>query len=98
MTDFIERYVKIGPPSGEAYAIGAAAIHTFLKKYLSVNNTALSTISAIHDEKNGREWFKLIKEYYEGVGINAIDITKVEIIYLICFILERNNHICGGNI
>ena len=55
MTDFIERCVKIGPPSGEAYAIDAAAIHTFLKKYLSVNNTALSTISAIHDEKNGRE-------------------------------------------
>ena len=48
MTNFIERYVKMEPPTGEAYAIGVAAIHIFLKKYLSVSNTALSTISAIH--------------------------------------------------
>ena len=38
------------------------------------------------------------KEYYEGVGINAIDNTKIEIIYPTCFILERKKYICGGNV
>ena len=78
MVDFIEEFEKMAPLTGEVYTIDKATVHTNLKKYLPENDTALSKISAIDDEINGREYFMLLKAHYEGVGVNTIDITKVE--------------------
>ena len=76
--DFLDDYVVMAPLTGEAYTINAATVHTFIVNFISGNETAESKIQAHEENKDGRLDFKALKDYYEGVGIHAVEITKAE--------------------
>ena len=76
--DFLDDYVNMAPLEGEAFTIDAAQVHTFIMNFISGNQTAEAKIQAYLDMHNGRMDFKALKDYYEGVGVHSIQVTKAE--------------------
>ena len=80
--DFLDDYVVAAPLSGNAYAINAVQVHTFLLNFVSSNDTAEAKIQGLSRPNDGREAFKRsterLTEHYEGVGIHAIDIREAD--------------------
>ena len=76
--DFIENYVTQAPLYGEAYAIDAAEVHTYLVNYMSGNTTAEVNLLPHVNANDGRRDFKSLKDHYEGVGVNAVGVLEAE--------------------
>ena len=76
--DFIENYITQAPLYDEAYAIDAAKVHTYLVNYVSGNATAEVKMLPHGDANDGRRDFIILKEHYEGVGVNAIGILEAK--------------------
>jgi hypothetical protein len=77
--DFLDDYVAAAPfLSGNAYAIDAVQVHTFLLNFVTGNDTAEAKIQGLSRPNDGREAFKRLTEHYEGVGIHAIDIREAD--------------------
>ena len=76
--DFLDDYVVAALLSGNAYAINAVQVHTFLLNFVSSNDTAEAKIQGLSRPNDGREAFKRLTEHYEGVGIHAIDIREAD--------------------
>lgn len=77
-TDFLDEYVNMAPLEGEAFTIDSAQVHTFIVNFISGNQQAETKIQASMPKANGRLDYMALKEYYEGVGIFALDITKAD--------------------
>jgi hypothetical protein len=78
--DFLDDYVAMAPLIGEAFAIDAVDVHTFIVNFISGNDTAEAKIQAHEDSKDGRLDYISLREHYEGVGLHALDLTKAETI------------------
>ena len=76
--DFLEDYVAMAPLTGEAYAVDVAEVHTYLVNFIAGNTTAESKIQMHANEFDGRLDFKALREHFEGVGINSVDIVKAD--------------------
>lgn len=76
--DFLDDYVQMAPLAGEAFVIDAAQVHTFITSFISGNETAEAKIQMLGTQTNGRRDFQTLTEYYEGVGIHAIDIAEAD--------------------
>ena len=76
--DFIDDYVNRAPLEGEAFRIDASEVHTYITNFTSGNSTAESKLLANSNCNNGRLDFIALKEHYEGVGINAVEIIKAD--------------------
>ena len=75
---FIDDYIDSAPLEGIAFITDAAEVHTYIVKFISDNDTAESKIQPIMAENNGRRDFITLQEHYEGVGVNAIDVTRAD--------------------
>jgi hypothetical protein len=53
-TDFLDDYVNMGPLNGEAFAIDAADVHTYLVNFVAGNETAEAKMQAYDGQNNGR--------------------------------------------
>lgn len=91
--DFLDDYVSRAPHAGQAFATDAAEVHTYIVNFIAGNQTAESKIQAHAQQANGRLDFIALKEHYEGVGINAIDVVYAEKILDTLFYLgEKRPH------
>lgn len=77
-TDFMDNYVTRAPLTGDAFKVDAAEVHTYLVNFMAGNNTAEVKMLPYMDSHNGRLDFKALKDHYEGVGVNAVNILKAE--------------------
>jgi hypothetical protein len=78
--DFLDDYIAMAPLVGEAFAIDAADVHTFIVNFISGNDTAEAKIQAHEDTKDGRLDYIALREHYKGVGLHTLDVTKAETI------------------
>ena len=76
--DFIENYILQAPVWGAAFKIDAAEVHTYLVNFTSGNSVAEVKMLPHTHENNGRLDFKALREHYEGVGVNSINVIKAE--------------------
>ena len=76
--EFLDEYVKMAPLTGEAFGIDSFEVRTYIMKYIAGNSNAEAAIQALQDTRCGRAAFLALSELYEGVGVNAIDITKAD--------------------
>ena len=60
--------------NGEAFEFDSAEVHTYIVKFMSGNKTAESKIQSHTQTNNGREDYISLKNHYEVVGVNAVDI------------------------
>ena len=76
--DFIDNYVMRAPLAGDAFKVDAAEVHTYLVNFMAGNNTAEVKMLPYAESHNGRLDFRALKDHYEGVGVNAVNILKAE--------------------
>ena len=74
----LDMHVDAAPLTGEAFNIDANEIHTYIVNFIAGIETAEAKILPHQNENNGRLDFISLKNYYECVGIYAIDITKAD--------------------
>ena len=74
----LDDYINRAPLNGDAFDADVAEVHTYLVNFISGNQTAEAKILAISEDRNGREDYKLLAKFYEGVGINAIAIKNAD--------------------
>ena len=74
----MDNYVTRAPLTGDAFKVDAAEVHTYLVNFMAGNNTAEVKMLPYMDSHNGRLDFKALKDHYEGVGVNAVNILKAE--------------------
>ena len=91
--DFIDNYVAMAPLEGEAYVIDAQDVHTILVNLIAGNEDAEAKIMIHEPHNDGCRDFIVLKEHYEGVGINSIDVAKAErIIASTFYVGEKKPH------
>ena len=76
--DFLDDYVAMASLQGAAFVADAAEVHTYIVNFIAGNNTAESKIQMHADANDGRRDFIALKQHYEGVGVNAIDVVQAE--------------------
>ena len=76
--DMLTEYVNQAPLNGPAFQTDAAEVHTYLAKFIAGNSVAEAKVQANIDQKNGRIDFISLRDHYEGVGVNAVDIIKAD--------------------
>ena len=76
--DFIDNYVMRAPLAGDAFKVDAAEVHTYLVNFMAGNNTAEVKMLPYAESHNGRLDFRALKDHYEVVGVNAVNILKDE--------------------
>jgi hypothetical protein len=77
-TNFLEEYVDKVNLHGTAFITDAAEVHTYVTKFITNNDVAESKLSAIADQNDSRQDFLLLKDHYEGIGVNALDVTRAD--------------------
>ena len=76
--DILNKYVLQTPLTGDAFRKDAAEAHTYITKCISGNSTAESKILSNTAQNNGRLDCISLKNHYEGIGVNSVDILKAE--------------------
>ena len=64
---------------GEAFAIDAEEVHTFIVNLIAQNEEAESVIKVHKEEKYGRKYWKALKSHYEDIGVYSNDIIKAKL-------------------
>jgi hypothetical protein len=75
---FLDDYIDLAPLEGVVFITDAAEVHTYIVKFIAENDTAESKIQSLMAENNGRQDFIALQEHYEGVGVNALDVTRAD--------------------
>ena len=76
--DFLDEYINRAPLHGAAYITDAAEVHTYLVKFISDNDVAESKIQSLATFNDGRRDFIALRDHYEGIGVNALDVTRAD--------------------
>jgi hypothetical protein len=77
--DFLDEYIDKAPLEGTAFITDAAEVHTYIIKFIAENgDTAESKVQATTGYNNGRLDFIALKEHYEGIGVNVLDVTRAD--------------------
>ena len=91
--DFIDNYVLMAPITGDAFTIDAAEVHTYITRFMAGNTVAETKMLPHVNEANGRKDFIALKEHFEGIGINSINILKAdEILEKLHYTGEKKPH------
>ena len=85
-TDFLDDYVAMASLNGVAFKVDSAEVHTYIVKFISGNDTAESKIQSHTITNNGRKDYIALKNHYEGIGVNSVDILRADAI------LEKLNY------
>jgi hypothetical protein len=96
-TDFIDEYIDKAPLEGTAFITDASEVHTYLVKFISENDTAESKVQMNANQNNGRIDFLALQEHYEGVGVNALDVTRADrLLETLFYSGEKKPHMWWG--
>mmetsp|Transcript_640 Transcript_640/g.1027 ORF Transcript_640/g.1027 Transcript_640/m.1027 type:complete len:211 (+) Transcript_640:528-1160(+) len=76
--DFLTQYVSSAPLKGETYIFNSRLVDTLIVKFISDNETAEAKIQHLAAFSYGRRDIEVLRNHYEGVGVNARDITTSE--------------------
>ena len=74
----MDDYVDQAPITGPEFAADAEEVHTYIVSFITENPTAENKILPHMAEANGRLDFQTLRDYYEGVGVNATAIVRAE--------------------
>ena len=95
--DFLENYVKMTPHTGEAYTNDNLEVHTYITYFISGNSTAEAKLISHGRQNDGRADWIALKEHFEGVGVNSMEITKAEhTINFLFYSGEKKPHMWWG--
>ena len=75
---FLDNFVQRAPLYGDAYSTDNSEVHTYIVYFTRGNSVAESKITSHGGNQNGRDDFIALKEHYEGVGINSVEVNKAE--------------------
>ena len=76
--DHLDEYVDKAALEGPTFVSDAHEVHTYIVKFIAGNDTAESKLLPHNEMNNGRRDYEALREHYEGVGINAIDIVRAD--------------------
>lgn len=76
--DLFDNFIQMAPLEGRDFDLDSAQVHTLIQRFITGNDMAESKIQSHANQGNGREDFLALREYYEGVGFHAKEITKAE--------------------
>mmetsp|Transcript_12713 Transcript_12713/g.18111 ORF Transcript_12713/g.18111 Transcript_12713/m.18111 type:complete len:460 (-) Transcript_12713:4106-5485(-) len=76
--EMLDDYINRAPLNGEAYLIDAAEVHMYIVNFITGNSTTEAKILPHAEANDERLDFIALKDHYEGVGINSIDILKAD--------------------
>ena len=76
--DFLDEYIDKAPLHGSAFMSDTIEVHIYLNKFVSDNDVAESKLQALTTFNNGRRDFLALRDHYEGIGVNALDVTKAD--------------------
>ena len=76
--DFPDEYVDTASLAGSSFVINEAEIHTYLVKFITENPIAEAKLKTDVDQNNGHLDFLSLKDLFEGIGVNAIDVVKAD--------------------
>ena len=74
----LEEYVQQYPLAGDSFVAHAAELHTYMVSLITGNSTAEAKIQSNLQLRNEGLNCLLLRDHYEGVGINSIDILHAE--------------------
>ena len=95
--DFLNEYIDRAPLTGTAFITDAAEVHTYLVKFISDNDIAESKIQGLSQYNDGRRDFLALKDHYEGVGVNALDVTRADrVLDTLFYSGEKRPHMWWG--
>lgn len=63
----------MGLLNSTAFEVDSVEVHTYIVKFISGNDTAESKIQR-HSQYTNRVDYIALKDHYEGVGVNDIDV------------------------
>ena len=77
--DLLSDYVRNAPhDAGEAFDTDTSEVHTYLVNSVKGNTVAESRLASHGFSHNGLQDMKVLCEQYEGVGINATEVSNAE--------------------
>ena len=76
--DFLDEYIDNAPLTGVEFVADSSEVHTYIVKFIAGNETAEAKVLPHSNQLNGRLTYRALRDHYEGIGINAIDIIKAE--------------------
>ena len=75
---YLDDLIAAAPHSGESFCEDANTVHTLITKHIAGNTEAEANIQRHEQVWNGRLDIQALREHYEGVGANSIDIRKAD--------------------
>ena len=66
--NFLDDYVDQAPLNGHTFASNAEKVYTDLARFLTGNSVVEQKLLPHNNLSNGRVDYKVLKDYYEGVG------------------------------
>jgi len=66
------------PLAGPSYLVDASEVYTYITKFVGKNHTVETKVQPHLLLNNDRIEFIALKDHYEGVGVNFIDILKAD--------------------
>ena len=91
--DFLYDYVAMAPLIGEAYTIDYSEGFTLIVKFIAGNEMVEAKIQPHVKSTNGRLAFKVLRNYYEGVGVHSIEIMQADKVIDTLFYAGEKAHI-----
>ena len=76
--NFLDDYVDRAPMTGATYTMDSQKVHTFIVKFIAGHSAAEQKILPFKDTFDGRRAFLALRDFYEGVGSNAVSIIAAE--------------------
>ena len=91
--DFLDNYIQRCHLNGQYFAIDNLEIHTYIIHFISGNSVAEAKITAHGQVNSGRADFLALRDHFEGVGINAHEITRAQRVLTSLYCAgEKNPH------
>ena len=76
--DLMDEYVDKVPLVEHAFTTDAAEVHTYIVRFTSGSTVAEKNMVAHAAESNGSLDFMALKDYYEGVGVHAVNTMQAD--------------------
>ena len=76
--DFLDNYIHRCNLDGQYYDTDNLEVHTYIMHFISGNSVAEAKITAHGQVNDGRADFIALKDHFEGIGINAHEISRAQ--------------------
>lgn len=76
--DYLENYIRRAHLNGGSYEVDNLEVHTYITHFIAGNAVAEAKITAHGQQNDGRADFIALRDHFEGIGINAHEITRAQ--------------------